>query len=353
MICAAAAVLVLIIAFGFLGFAVMHGNLASVLSKFGWKDTGSQLEEENTEGLLAQEDEKESIQMEDRRVESSDRISDEFDEESVGEMTSRNGDTTESRQDDALKDYSDIDINAVDNLNVEVTGVVKNKKQQCILKLKNKASVCAYDLNNNVVLADDVKKLIFSNGSGMEDYDGAEVIVTAGLSADVYGQFILDVTGVTVTKEAPDGENAYLDHTYELIMGDVTWQEAFDDCIRRGGYLVRINSEQEFQYIIDRIEEEGMQNIHFYLGGRRAENDEYYYWINENGKFVEGPLNRIKGRWTTDHWMRNEPSFSAGDDKEMYMNLIYYQDHWVLNDVPLDITKYYAGKTAYICEYNE
>ena len=51
--------------------------------------------------------------------------------------------------------------------------------------------------------------------------------------------------------------------------------------------------------------------------------------------------------------MENEPSFTSEGDMELYMNLVYYQENWVLNDVPADITVYYPGKTGYICEFDE
>ena len=58
-------------------------------------------------------------------------------------------------------------------------------------------------------------------------------------------------------------------HTYELIVADVTWTEAYYDCIMRGGYLARINSEKEFQVIREQIASEGKRDIKFWLGGTR------------------------------------------------------------------------------------
>ena len=348
---AVAVAIVMFSAFGFLGYIALSGNLTAVISKFGLKVPVSRQEEENVGGFTGADG------LDSTAGTTADGITG-----STGEIAADRepdmilndaADKVTGGQGDIEADYSNIDINAVDHQSVEVSGIVKNNKQQCILELKKKSSVCAYDLTDKVVVADNVKSLIFSNGSNMGEYDGAQVTVNAGISADASGQFVLAVTEVEIDKEYQDGEDAYLHHTYEFIMGDVNWEEAFDDCIRRGGYLARINSEQEFLHVVKLAEDQGMQKIHFYLGGKRGKNRKKYYWVDEKGKDIGKSLNSGNGIWTEDYWMANEPSFSAGGDEEMYMNLIYYQNHWVLNDVPLDITKYYAGQTAYICEYDE
>lgn len=328
----ALAVLVMALVFGFIGFAVMNGSLSRVLSKFGWESFNNSPAKEN----VPEEDEKKNTQTGKKQ----------------SEHTSADA-TVDMPTEEPKEDYSSIDINAVDNVTIEVSGTVEKKKQQYILKLTKEVSVCAYDLTDKVIVADGVKSMAFSEGSNMENYVEAEVTVTAGLSADESEHFVLEVIGLTVDKESPDGKTAYLSHNYKLIMADVTWQEAFEDCISRGGYLIRINSAEEFLHVINLIEKADMRNIHFYLGGTRKRNAEDYHWIDVNGKFIGDSLNPEGNLWSADYWMKNEPSFVADGDEEMYMNLFYYKDNWVLNDVPLDITQYYAGKTAYICEFDE
>lgn len=52
-------------------------------------------------------------------------------------------------------------------------------------------------------------------------------------------------------------------HRYELITADMTQEEAFKDCLNRGGYLVHINSEEEFNAIINQTREEQKKILHF------------------------------------------------------------------------------------------
>lgn len=142
-------------------------------------------------------------------------------------------------------------------------------------------------------------------------------------------------------------------HRYELLRNDVTWEQAYDDCKSRGGYLVQINSLEEYQHIIQQINGEAKQDVHFFLGGRRSGSGRDYYWINSQNEFEGDSLNPGKDSWAAGHWMENEPSYSSDGEAEQYMSLVYYQNAWVFNDVPEDISKYYSGKIGYICEYDE
>ena len=50
-------------------------------------------------------------------------------------------------------------------------------------------------------------------------------------------------------------------------MEDVTWTQAYQNCLDKGGYLVRINSDEEYQAILQQIGAEDKRNIKFWLGG--------------------------------------------------------------------------------------
>lgn len=146
-------------------------------------------------------------------------------------------------------------------------------------------------------------------------------------------------------------------HRYELIVKDCTWEEAFRECRDKGGYLVRINSREEMEYIIDQISGKGLDGTNFFLGGRRDADSREYYWVDENNQCYGEKLNDV-GYSCYDYWMTGEPTFQDGDIQECYMNMFYYEEEGrtVINDVPNDViavVPYYSGKVGYICEYED
>lgn len=142
-------------------------------------------------------------------------------------------------------------------------------------------------------------------------------------------------------------------HEYEFIIADCTWVEAKQDCLDRGGYLINIDSQEEYDYILNKIQEQNMQDKVFYLGGGRSIDSNVYYWISKDNQFTGEALNGNDSTWCSGNWMANEPSYRDGDTIENIMTMFFYkgENRWVWNDAPNDITTYYSGKTGYICEY--
>lgn len=251
------------------------------------------------------------------------------------------------------KSYADAEINGVDDAYVYVEGTVEQREGLTVLKLPKKMSVCALDPEEEIVQGNKITYFVL-DGDDINEILGSEVSIKGKLSAGTSGDFYLEVVKLDVEQEAPmQEETDYKSHRYQFIVDDVTWGEAYADCKNRGGYLVQFNSQEEFQEVTRMIEEENMQNIHFYLGGRRDLGTSEYYWIDSNNSLTGEVLNPGGSAWAAGCWMENEPSYLSEDIDEMYMNLVYYQERWVLNDVGEDITMYYPGKTGYICEFEE
>lgn len=144
-------------------------------------------------------------------------------------------------------------------------------------------------------------------------------------------------------------------HKYEYVVNDCSWSEAYQKCLESGGYLARINSQEEYDYILSQINQKQMENIHFRIGGRRDENSQDYYWVDDMNNLYGEKINS-EDYWCSGQWMTGEPSFSDKDTQENCLDIFYYQkeDRWVWNDVPDDILKTvpeYEGKLGYICEY--
>ncbi len=147
-------------------------------------------------------------------------------------------------------------------------------------------------------------------------------------------------------------------HEYELVIKDITWNEALKECESMGGYMLHINSQEEFDVVVKLLNEKGYTGI-VYLGGMRQLNSKDYYWVdNAFAPTSDEILNREDMR---KYWLSGEPSYAdVGDNysvDEQYMSMLKRKDSgWVWNDIPDDVLSlapnYYKGRLAYICEKN-
>ena len=128
-------------------------------------------------------------------------------------------------------------------------------------------------------------------------------------------------------------------HTYELIVADVTWIEAYQSCLDRGGYLVRINSEDEYQAILSQVWAEDKGNIKFWLGGARDESSNTYHWIYEDTDYEGEALNNNE-KYAA-YWLDEEPSFAdeTTGETETFMNMFYISSVTGTNLFGLDLTR--------------
>lgn len=151
--------------------------------------------------------------------------------------------------------------------------------------------------------------------------------------------------------EAPE------EHRYELVIEDCTWEEARQKCADKGGYLAVLETEEEWQALIQTIELNGLSDKQFFIGAKRDLNSSTYYWVDAQNQLTGESLNDENSVMKS-HWMQGEPSYQDQGTPEYCVNMYYYKNEgrWVLNDIPnaiLEAVKSYSGKIGYICEYEE
>lgn len=123
-------------------------------------------------------------------------------------------------------------------------------------------------------------------------------------------------------------------HRYSYVLDDCTWTEAFRTAREMGGYLVRINSHEEYEYLMNEIDASNYEDIQFRIGGRRDIGSTDYYWVDENNNLYGEPINNAD-YWAGGEWLQGEPSFKDGDIEENCLDIYYSkkENRWVWNDV--------------------
>ena len=137
-----------------------------------------------------------------------------------------------------------------------------------------------------------------------------------------------------------EGTGEAVEHRYEFYTEDVSWTEAQQRCLDKGGHLAVISNEDELSEVIQLAAANGIQKV--WIGCHR-ENGELVW---ENGETVDYYV-----------WGKGEPSLiDSGDNvSEDYLLLWYFNGSWVYNDSRNDPVRdypaMYSGQIGYVCEY--
>lgn len=136
-------------------------------------------------------------------------------------------------------------------------------------------------------------------------------------------------------------------HTYEVIAGDLSWEDAKNACEERGGYLATITSEEEYEKISEMADRSGL--TYLWLGAKLQSDTEEW----KQAGWITGE------DWTFDNWYPGEPSRQDTDGtKELFLCMWkakYNEEEigWTFNDQRNDIVGAFpkiAGKVGYVCE---
>ena len=126
-------------------------------------------------------------------------------------------------------------------------------------------------------------------------------------------------------------------HSYEFVAEDMTWPEAREACIKRGGHLVTVTSQEEQEYLKSMFLNINGSDVGGWLG---AYSDGAYGGEKNDWRWVTGE------QWVYTNWDANEPSNSRGEEW-----FAHFWKEMTWNDVAYDDPK--NSQFGYICEYDD
>lgn len=150
----------------------------------------------------------------------------------------------------------------------------------------------------------------------------------------------VDNDPVVLTPE-PTVEPTPVPHSYEVIKADVSWTQAQQAAIAKGGHLVVINDTEEFNKIIYEAELAGITRV--WIGCHRINGIET--WEADNSGYAIP-------------WAKGEPTYVDVNDQvsEDYV-MLWNNNGWACNDNRDDPCKdypaFYSGTMGYVIEYGE
>lgn len=134
------------------------------------------------------------------------------------------------------------------------------------------------------------------------------------------------------------------DSRYELVKDDISWTDANDAAIAKGGHLATVNSKEEEKTLEKMADKAGLKYI--WLGGYTSVRDDVAF-----GHWMTGePFDYTK-------WYDGEPSRNDKDgEPEFYLMLWKIKGKWSWNDerndvIHIDGLDYFKGNMGYIIEY--
>ena len=145
--------------------------------------------------------------------------------------------------------------------------------------------------------------------------------------------------------------------SYEVVIKDCTWDQAFEESIEAGGHLAMIETEKEYKKLVSLLQEADLDTVRLYISAARADDDDMYYWVDSKQYLVGDALNGEKS-YARDLWKSGNPSKVNSQDTSVIENRVELQHttsfQWALNDVAnniLDADPDWSGKIGYIIEY--
>ena len=140
------------------------------------------------------------------------------------------------------------------------------------------------------------------------------------------------------------------DPTYDFVLDNCSWSQAFQKAKAAGGHLVRIETKAEYDTIREQINQRGLEYVMFRVGARRDENGTDFYWVDDSNKPVGQPLNNALDQIGA-QWGAGEPSLKWNGTEETAVEFEFSTGVWVWNDIADQPNLAPNDNYGYIIEY--
>lgn len=155
----------------------------------------------------------------------------------------------------------------------------------------------------------------------------------------------------TLEMVAPDAQSILANtpptHTYQIVVEDVSWQEAYDRALAAGGHLATITSQEEFDAICAQADQAAVATgvRYLWLGARQGAGG----WTGTDC-WITGE------DWTFAPWYPGEPSGQDADGTPENVLCMWnvQQSGWTFNDQRQDLLSVLpevSGKVGYVIEF--
>ena len=138
---------------------------------------------------------------------------------------------------------------------------------------------------------------------------------------------------------------------YEIVLDNITWDEARVKAAEKGGKLVTLDDMDEYNYVLYLIKTEGNTDAFYYLGGRRDPDSTEYHWVDKDNSLEEYTLNP-ESSWCKSLWEPGEPNYKWDEESDLVV-IMYHnksENRWYWYDGPIDSFASWR-QYAYIIEY--
>lgn len=175
--------------------------------------------------------------------------------------------------------------------------------------------------------------------------------------------------------KCPEGYNDYIEfdsilktghhrsagHRYEFRVGDVTWEQAFQEAKDAGGYLAILTAHEEYEKVADLIKQEGLTSYLFHVSHTTGRRDSSYGWVYPDGSVLQEPFQHIcygdpdyTFEWS--NWKYEDAIYGllkySPTDSNVYLYWAPVNIFGYINDDGSYVTERFKGQIGYIIEYD-